>query len=306
MKKKILKQIKSMIPSQFYWYLRVMKWLRYVSCSDEEYIVRKHIKKFGVRPNLDNPRTFNEHQLKVILAKPTKLMTRCADKFSVREYVSEKAGKGLLNELYGVFKSYPEIEKALPDLPNQFVLKATHGASWNYICKDKSSIDNRELKARVNHWMRSNFYHSQREKVYQNIPPRVICEKYIEDETGGLNDYKVYCFYGEPKFFHIITGRYAKQILNTYDINGNFLPIEFRRGMSDPSLKVNKNLDTKELLGLSRKLSSDLDYVRVDFYFVENRLVFGELTFTSGNGNIYLPEAQDLYLGAFFDRGLKP
>lgn len=297
-----LKRLKARYPELAYWYARQRAWIKKRLVSDKNYVMRKHLDKFGVLPDLDNPKTFNEQEIKLIISEPTPLMTLCADKYAVRSYVEKKAGKAILNDLYGVFSDFESLAKAIPNLPERFVVKATHGASWNYICKDKAKIDLRDLRAKVNHWLKSNFYYAQREKVYRDIPPRIICEKYLEDESGGLTDYKVYCHYGEPKYYHVIVGRYTDQILNTYDTQGSYLPIEFRVGLADPGLKVNPNLNLEEMLGYSRKLSSELDYVRVDFYFVDNRIIFGELTFTSGNGHILLPREQDLMLGSYFER----
>jgi len=302
MKKRIKTlSVKQRFPEFHYFYLRTMQRIRYHLVDDLSYIRKKHIAKFGVEPDLTNPRTFNEHQLCVLLSEPSPLMVKCADKYAVREYVEKKIGNHILNELFGVYSSFNDFYLDLPKLPNRFVLKATHGASWNFICKDKSTINVKQLRAMVNNWLRSNFFYAQREKVYKRIPPRIVCERYLEDETGGLTDYKVYCFKGEPKFFHMISGRYSNQVLNTYDTEGNFMPVEFRTGLSNKDIPLNPKLRLGELLDHCKKLSEELEYVRVDFYFVDEKFYIGELTFTSGNGNIYMPREYDLELGMFFD-----
>lgn len=293
---------KQRFPELHYFYLRTMQRIRYYLVDDLSYVKKKHFARTGGVPNLSNPREFNDHISKILLTEPTPLMVQCADKYAVRDYVEEKLGHHVLNELYGVYSSFNDFYHDLPKLPERFVLKATHGSGWNYICKDKSQINLMQLRAMLNHWLKSNFYHAQREKVYRDIPARFICERYLEDETGGLSDYKVHCFNGEPKFFHVIVGRYTKQVLNTYDVEGKFIPVEIRPGLSNPDLILNSSLRFDELMSYCRSLSREFDYVRVDFYFVGNCFYFGELTFTPGNGNYSIPQKDDLMLGEFFGK----
>lgn len=287
-------------PRVYYFIIRnYLAWIKRLQ-TDKSFIMKKFRKRFGVFPDLEHPRKYNEFVTRILMSEPTPLMQRCADKFEVRSYVEEKNCGELLNDLYGLYDDFDGLIEEWDKLPEKFVLKATHGSSWNYICRDKYTADIKKVMAMARFWLKSNFYHAQRERVYKNIPPRIICEKYLEDASGGLTDYKVHCFRGEPRFLHMATGRYTNLIYNTYDLEGNYLDVEFFRGMSDRNLPLNADLPLQELYNYCRLLSADFEYVRADFYYVEGRILFSELTFTPGNGHFALTEAQDLFFGKYF------
>lgn len=281
-------------------YQRKRLGLRKLLISDRKFIIKRHVQICKRIPNLENPLTYNDHIMKIMLTPPSKLMMTCADKYAVREYVQQKGEGQLLNELYGVYTDYKSFLGDYAKLPSSFVLKATHGSAWNYVCKDKSRLDLRELRPLVEHWLKSNFYYAQRELVYKEIQPRLICEKYLEEEGGGLTDYKVLCFNGEPEFIQMVLGRYTNKIFNTYDKNGRFVDAYFT-GRKDASIPLNPQLPLSEILRYSKILSEDFAYVRVDFYYVQGKLVFGELTFTPGNGHSPLSYEDELYFGSFFN-----
>lgn len=56
----------------------------------------------------------------------------------------------------------------------------------------------------------------------------------------------------------------------------------------------------EELLKEARKLAGDFPHVRIDFYIVNNKIYFGEITFTNGAGfdKIY-PYSFDVELGSY-------
>jgi len=300
MKTGLLLYLKKHYPGSYYCVVRNYLTWRKLLQSDNSFIMKKFHKRFGVFPDLIHPQKYNEYVTRILMSEPTPLMQRCADKYEVRSYVEEKNCGEILNELYGVYEDYTGLQNDWEKLPGQFVIKATHGSSWNYICKDKSRADIKELRVLVNHWLKSNFYYAQREQVYKTIPPRIICEKYLEDESGGLADYKVHCFNGQPRFLHMAVGRYTNMIYNTYDLEGNYMDVEFFKGKVDKALPLNRSLPLDRLLDLSKRLSGDFPYVRADFYCVGGRIIFSELTFTPGNGHFDLPLEIDLVLGSYF------
>lgn len=255
---------------------------------DEFYL--KMLYRFRVNKKLilENPTTYNEklQWLKLYWYDP--LATKCADKFEVREFVREKIGSRYLNELYGVYQSVDEIK--LDNLPNSFVLKGTHGSGFNIVCKDKSKMNWDEEYKKMNEWLKTDFYSGKREWVYKDIKPRIICEKFIEQEDGTeLRDYRFFCFNGEPKFitvdFNINEKKKTRR--NLYDLEWNLMEEE----ISYPKeLKINVNKPEKldEMIDLSRKLSSGFPHARIDFYYIKEKVIFGEITFfhQSGMGKI--------------------
>lgn len=266
--------------------------------SDEKLINKKFKKRLGRDVNLVNPVNYNDklQWLKLYWYDP--LATKCADKYQVRDYIKETIGSKYLNELLAVYDSVDEIN--LNELPNSFVLKATHASGYNIICKDKNKMNWKQEFKKMRRWLRINYYWSKREWVYKNIKPRIICEKYIEEvDIGELRDYKIFCFNGEPKLIEVDFHRFTNHKRNIYDLNWNFMNVEIEHP-SDPDAKIPRPINLDEMLRLSKILSKDFPHVRVDFYNVEDRILFGELTFfhESGMGKFNPPEFEEK-MGAY-------
>ena len=147
--------------------------------------------------NLDNPKTFNEKLQWLKINDRKDIYTKIVDKYEVREYISQKIGEEYLIPLIGVWDEFDEID--FSKLPNKFVLKPTHTSGNVFICKDKSKIDYKDLKRKVNKWMKRRYYWVHREWPYKNVKPRIICEEYISDKDSTPDDYKVMCFNSKEK-----------------------------------------------------------------------------------------------------------
>ncbi|WP_243293129.1 ATP-grasp fold amidoligase family protein [Bacillus sp. FJAT-47783] len=266
--------------------------------TDTILIKKKFKKKLGRDVNLTNPVKFNDKIQWLKLHWYDPLATKCADKYEVREFVEERAGKELLNELYGVYESVNEIH--IDALPESFVLKASHGSGWNIICKNKNEMDwDLEFK-KMRRWLNTNFYLYGREWVYRDLKPRIICERFLSDENGEPpKDYKIFCFNGEPKLIQVDFDRFTSHGRNFYDLNWAFQDIEIIYP-NNRDVKVPKPACLEQMLELSRKLSKDFPHVRVDFYVVQGRIVFGELTFfhESGYGQ-FRPEEFETEMGSW-------
>src|SRR5699024_128742 len=267
--------------------------------SDEKLIKKRFRKRLGREVNLKNPKKFNDklQWLKLYWRDP--LATKCADKYKVREYIKEKIGEKYLNELIAVYNSVDEID--IDKLPKSFVLKGTHGSGYNIICKNKDKMDLEKEFKKMRRWMWTNYHWSKREWVYKDIKPRIICEKYMEDESGELRDYKIFCFHGEPKIIEVDINRFTDHKRNIYDLNWNLLDVEIEYP-SEPNTIIQRPETLNEMLELSRILSKDFPHVRVDFYNVNGEIIFGELTFfhESGMGK-FNPSEYELELGRYLD-----
>lgn len=268
----------------------------YKRLTDEEYIKKDYKRKLGREPDLINPRGYNDKLQWLKLNWYDPLAVKCADKYGVREYVAEKIGEKYLNQLYGVYESVDEID--LDQLPKSFVLKGTHGCGFNIICKDKTAMNWRKELRRMRRWLKTNYFWKSREWVYKDIKPRIVCERYLEDkESGQLFDYKIFCFGGEPKIIQVDFDRFKNHRRNLYDLDWNLLDVEIKYPR-DNSVIIEKPDKLELLLDLSRKLSREFPHVRVDFYYVEGKIYFGELTFfhASGTGK-FKPEEFDYVMG---------
>ena len=264
--------------------------------NDEEFVKKFYKNAFGNELDLENPVTFNEklNWLKLNLKNPN--ATICADKYEVRKYIENKGYGYILNDLLGVYDNVEEID--IDRLPDRFVLKGTHGSGWNLIVKDKNKVNWKPWKLIMKSWLRQNFYYYGREWVYKDIKPRIICEKFLEDSNKELLDYKIYCFNGIPKFIQIDVDRFTNHTANYYDIEWNEMDFQYDDENSGRKIEKPKNL--KQMLEISKVLSEEFEHVRVDFYEVDGKLYFGELTFftASGTGK-FNPEKYDELIGSW-------
>ena len=241
-------------------------------------------------PNLSQPQTFSEKLcwLKLNKYMNNPLVIQCADKYRVRNYISEKGYNRILNELYQVFDSPDQIELSL--LPEKFVLKWNFGAGKNLICIDKNQLNQDEIREQFRKWGKDKCWIPYSELQYKYIPPKIICEKYLQDtdHQNALPDYKVYCFHGEPRAILVILDRDSKIKAEFFDCAWNEL--DFSK-YDQPEEEVKKPVCLQQMLDCSRDLSAPFPFVRVDFYIVNGQLVFGELTFTPAGG-LYMSQTK--------------
>lgn len=244
---------------------------------DYFYLKIKYNLMIGNRLNLKNPKTFNEKLQWLKLYDHNPLYTQLVDKYGVRKYISNAIGEEYLIPLLDVYNNADEIN--FDKLPNEFVLKCTHDSGGVVICKDKSNLDVAKAKDKINKSLKRNYYYGLREWPYKNVKPRIICEKYMVDESGTeLKDYKFFCFSGEPKIIQVDYNRFVGHKRNLYDIDWNYIPASIQYP-TDPKVKIKKPDKLETMLELVRALAKDYPHVRVDFYSVNDRIYFGEMTF---------------------------
>lgn len=255
---------------------------------------------YGCYPDLKNPRTFDEKIQWYKLYYRNPLMTALADKYAVRKYVEEKGLAAILNELYGVYDNADEID--LSGLPDRFIIKATHGWNMNFTCKDKKSLHWSECCRTMNGWLKTNHYASAREWSYKNIKPRLICEKYLENEAfHELIDYKFYCYNSKPEVLFVCTGRFSPGGVkyNAYDMNWN--RIYAYKGKPCSDLVIEKPKTFEFMVSVAEKLCEGFPFVRIDLYSLEDRVIFGEATFYPDAGFVpFTPEHYNFVFGDYF------
>lgn len=264
------------------------------------------------------PKNFNQKLQWLKLYYRAPLMIKCADKFEARDFVKERIGEQYLNEVIGLYRNVEEINFNF--LPEAFVLKATHGSGWNIICPDKTRINWPLACKKMKKWLKSDFSRNGREWQYHHMQRRIVCEKFLHDgESSILRDYKIFAFDGECKYIWVdfdcesqeenMEASYAKpKVLNNvtryrniYDTNWVFQPDKciLRKNLETPMVKKPECL--QEMLEIAAKLSKGFPQCRVDLYVLENkRIVFGELTFSSGNGClVFIPASFGEELGGY-------
>lgn len=268
---------------------------------DKIYLQLQFRARMNKKLNLKNPQTFNEKLQWLKLYDRDPKYIKLTDKLEVRKYINEKIGDKYLIPILGVYNDFDEID--FDQLPNQFVLKCTHDSGGVVICKDKSQFDIKKAKNKINKHFNRNYYYGKREWPYKFINPKIICEKYMVDDSGTeLKDFKFMCFNGEPKCLLVASNRNRPGGLKIdfYDMEWNLLPFERHYPRSGIEIPKPKSFD--EMVILARKLSENIPFVRVDFYEVNGQPYFGELTFYPGSGYLeFTPEKFDYLLGSWLE-----
>lgn len=241
--------------------------------------------------NLKNPKTFNEKLLWLKLYRYANdpLVIQCADKYLVRDYIRRCGFEDILVELIGVWDTADQIPWDV--LPQKFVLKWNFGAGMNIICQDKCNLDQQEVVKKMHDWGKEKCWLGHSEIHYKYIPKKIVCEEFLEGEDGGgIPDYKVYCFHGEPKAIFVMHDRFeGKMKTEFFDVNWNPLENSSKYGAFNNRTPKPACLD--RLLKISAALSKPFPFVRCDFYVLGNRIYFGELTFTPAGG-MYTSQTQ--------------
>ena len=239
--------------------------------------------KCGYPLDLQNPKTYNEKLQWIKLYDHNELMPKCCDKYTVREYVESKGCHNILNEL--LWSGFKAEDIPFDDLPEKFVIKVTHGSTFNIICTDKSRLDRQEVIRKCKKWLKAKFLEAYGEWFYGVEKPRIIVEKYLDDGTGRLRDYKIYCFNGIPRYIGIDSGDEEKgtHFKDIYDTQWHLQKgCEMAYPNSNTTIERPEKLE--ELLHYAEILSKDFLHARVDFYIVGNKVIFGEITFTNSAG----------------------
>ena len=265
---------------------------------DKLYLQMYYFARFKKFINFKNPKTFNEklNYLKIYDRNP--LYTKLVDKYEVKDYVSKIIGEEYIIPTLGVWDKFDDID--FDKLPRQFVLKCTHDSEGLVIVKDKSKFNKEEAKKKIESAMKYNFYYIGREWPYKNVKPRIIAEEYMEDSTyGELRDYKFFCFNGKPKMMFVATDRSKNDTkFDYYDLDFNHLDIVQHYPNSKEKIVKPKNFD--KMIDFSRKLSKNMKHVRVDFYEVNGKLYFGEITFYHFSGFMpFVPSKWDKIMGDY-------
>lgn len=262
-----------------------------------------YLGKFHRPIDLEDPKTLDEKiqwlKLNTYLGDP--LVTQCADKYAVRQYVEKCGCQEILNDLYYSWDSVDEIK--WDELPDKFVIKWNFGCGQNLICRDKSKLDEMETKKLLKEWRKKHktTWKLYSEMQYKGITPKLVCEKLIETDTGDLPlDYKLYCFNGQAKYVMLCTEResgHPKYYF--FDRERNLVRLN-KRGLAAPegfTIPMPEGYD--KLFEYADKLSAPFPFVRADFYLEKGQVIFGELTFTPCGGyDVNIPREQNEYLGS--------
>ena len=292
-------------PRQIYTKLALNKLNKNAANYDDlEFIKKKYKIIFKKDINLESPKTFNEHinWMKLYFREP--ILGKLVDKIAVRDYVKEKIGEQYLIPLIGTYNSPDDID--FDNLPEKFVLKCNHNAHEGMVfCRSKEqrgTLNVSKIKEELARGLKDDHYLVSREWPYSLVKPAILCENLLEDKSqNGLADYKLFFFNGVFKLLLMCTDRNTKLANDWYDKDLNHLKMSNGPASRKKPVIVDKQV-IDEMIILGEKLSSNFPECRVDFYYCNGNIYFGELTFFESSGFApFKPSYMDEELGKLFD-----
>jgi len=204
----------------------------------------------------------------------TKEYAEYVDKLQAKRKVKEICGDDIqVAKVLRVLESYNDLTEN--DLDINYIIKSAHGSGWNIYNDTSMKLDDAIKKLRG--W--SDKYNSSIEKQYSYIKPQFFIEEKICDSilghTGHACVYMFRCIYSNP----ISIGVKYKKTQNSYDINWNLTqPPKVPFPIPKPKCLL-------KLLKLCKVLSSNFEFVRLDFYIGKDDVIyFSEFTFTPAGG----------------------
>lgn len=244
--------------------------------DDKEFLQKLYVLNFGYTPDFDNPQTFNEKLNWIKLHDRKPIYTKMADKYNVKQYVAGIIGDEYVVPCYGVYDSFDDID--FSNLPDQFVMKATHDSGGATVCRDKKTFDYKAAKKKFELNLKRDYFLPNREWPYKDIPSKIIIDKYLDDHTGKeLRDYKFWCINGIPTYMYC-TIKGDNVFENFYDMN--FRPVMIDHGFPRHSPEFEKPAEFELMKTLASKLAKEAPaFIRIDFFDVDGHVYFGEFTF---------------------------
>ena len=265
---------------------------------DSFFISIKYFLRHRSIPNLKHPKTFNERIAAFKLKARSPLYEKLADKHLVKDYVRSKIGdKYVIPSLY--VTSNPDSIN-FNRLPNSFIIKANHGTSCNIIIRNKKEINEKAILRDCRNFLSINYYYYGRENQYFNINRKLVLEELMMKADGTLPmDYKFFTFNGEVKAIQLDIDRFNNHTRNFYDSKWNKIPVELMYPSYDNFIDKPKKL--AEMINIASRLSADLDFARIDLYYHNEKIYFGEITLTPENNlGTFNPVKYDRVFGDYF------
>ena len=266
--------------------------------------------RFNKSLDLKNPRTLSERVTYIELHKQSPLAAECTDKYAVREYVKSKGLEDILIPYVGgPWEDVDQIE--FEKLTYPCILKATHGCKMNYILNDLESINIEKCKSEMSKWLKVTYGTYSIEPHYKMIPHRIYAEQLIEG-IDDLIDYKFHCINGEPEFVLTCSQRKAngdaamKVTLDLFDMEWNHISeIVSIKSEVAGSGAIPKPETFEQMKQIAKELSKELEFVRVDLYEINRKVLFGEMTFSPACCVFpYFSEKFDKEMGQKFEKAV--
>ena len=252
--------------------------------------------------NWKNPTRYTEklQYLRYYVYPKNPEVSRCAGRRGVREYLKELGLEEYLIPIYGIYAKFDDID--FDKLPNQFVMKCTHGSGMNFICYDKSKIDINALRKKFNKWLKFNYGKKIVELHYAPIKPEIIIEKLMLENDKLPVEYKIHVFNGVARSLYVVTARNVDIRYNNYYIDWTPFDGSQFNGWKKTDYSLTKPDNFQDMVDLAEKLAKKFPFVRVDLYDINGKIYFSEMTFTPAKGTLILDDDNaDFEMGKWLD-----
>ena len=226
-------------------------------------------KNLGYKPNLENPKTFNEKIARRKLFGEEKDAVLLQDKWSVRQMVQDRAGADVLPEVHQVAAHSYEID--LNSLPESFRIIPNYMPGGNKLVPDKAQESIRQYCAKL---LSAKYGQQTNEYWYSHIQPRVMFTETLE---GSLKEYKLFVFHGKCQFIQLDDG--SRRTI--YDTDWQVQPV----GIKLPQGPAEDKPQTLEqMIETAEKIGEGYDFMRVNIYHLDGRILFSSITLAPGAG----------------------
>lgn len=263
---------------------------------------------FGMELDLAEPTTFTEKIQWYKLYYDNLVLNECVDKYRFKEYIKNQLGEGIYTiPIFGVWDNIGDLMRDWDSLPEELVLKSTVQSDGNFIklIHHRSAVNKAALRKECKAWFKTkNTLINSYCRAYYGLKPRIIAEKYEKEIGDQLYDYKVFCFGGQPFCVYVAEDHFKDSVngkdypISFFDLDWNLMNVSY----GEHAVKqVHKPERFDEMIELSKKLSEDFPFVRVDFFQTSERLYIAEMTFYPGGGFVpYHPQEFDQQMGELF------
>jgi len=267
---------------------RLYRYIKYNRFSDAKYLESHFEKMQGYKLNLDNPQTLNEKIQWLKINNRQDFHTQLADKYEVRKYISKEFGEKYLIPLEFTTTEYKDLVPSnMPKFP--FIIKANHDSGNYIIVKDKSKVNWKKVQTDFRCALSNNYYWIEREYQYFNIKPRIVVEKLLITKDGKIPfDYKLNVINGKVEFIYVSVDREGENKRNIY--SREWEPLYFTWATKNKNIsnirgsEIQRPDTLHEMIELAEKMGQLFPYVRIDFYDVDGKVYFGEITQHHGGG----------------------
>lgn len=222
-------------------------------------------------------------------------MMSLADKSKMSKWLKQRYDLACFVPLIGVFKDVDELIGS--DLKFPCIIKMNRGSGMNLVLVSHEELMTKQVLDTIRYWFAVDSYFYSRERHYSKMTPMLVVEEFLGD---NINDYKVYCFNGVAKFIQVDIDRFNRHKRAFYDLDWNLLDLGLI--YPRPNSMINQPILLNQMIEIASLISKSFEFVRVDFYVVENKLFLGECTFfPEGGMGLFDNRDQDEWVGAMFN-----